>query len=309
MPAAMQSLVQSVVQKVDSSQPDSGLVMRQARRVLGVLRTASSTRLGAPILSTSQRALALCDRVLDAGMQTRVYKSTEQITTRAVVLSSTGLKTASSTLTDTRMKTRVRYERMRSSVARLPSELKTNLQVYYKAKSAHMAQLSAESRANLKRQMELCSKMLNDIASNSKVLTFLSSKAKALLVLARLLPKEDAANALRVLPTVPHNKDARLAAPKTFTSFVTSSNVTPKMMTAAISGDISPSMLGSLRRGIGSPSSALPAATSVANPSSAVATDFSNPSVKENEDSMMHVQPVFNAEGRGGLWVPSPIKV
>jgi len=285
-----------MMQKIDcASDSDAGLTMRGARRALSCARDSSNTRLGAPILSISDRLLGLIDRVIGAGMNTRVYASTEKLAMQTLVATTAKFHTASSAVGDTRAKTRARYQRLQSSLARLPSELKT----IYMAKNEQMMALSRESRAALNIQFE----RYNEQVSSSKTLTFLSTKLKTLLIFVRVL--STTTEVPRHIPTV-HPKESALAIiaskvnaapPRTFTSF---SAVTPTTMMTAVAGDmacISPAMLDSLRRGLESNN----AATSTSN------VDYKTHPASVDEE--VPIAQAFNAEGRGGLWVPSPAKV
>jgi len=288
------------MQKIDcASDSDVGLTMRGARRALSCARYSSNTRLGAPILSILDRLLGLTDHVIGAGMNTRVYASTEKLAMQTLVATTAKFHTASSAVGDKRAKTRARYQRLQSSLARLPSELKT----IYMAENERMMALSRESRAALIIQFERYNILLNEQVSSSKTLTFLSTKLKALLIFVGVL--STTTEVPRHIPTV-HPKESALAIiaskvnaapPRTFTSF---SAVTPTTMMTVVAGDvacISPTMLDSLRRGLESNN----AATSTSN------VDYKTH--RAGVDEEVPIAQAFNAEGCGGLWVPSPAKV
>ena len=125
-------------------------------------------------------------------------------------------------------------------------------------------------------------------------------------MLARLLPAERKEEGKKNIPQRAVAPPA--AAPRTFTSYSTTSAVTPTTLLSAVTGgDISPAMLDSLRR---SSTSKSPAEPTNPAPAVALADHVANPaSTVSDENVAPEPYTTFNAEGRGGLWVPSPAKV
>ena len=304
MPAAVvHSLVQGAIERIDAAPEKACFTMRQARRALRTLRAATDTRLGSPLLAAAQRLIAVTDRTIEYGTQTRVYTSSERLAVKAsFFLKAPRAKTRACMLALRRGVTGVR-----SSIVRLPSELKTSVQVYAMAKKEQLATFSHESRLRFKATFDRFNLLLEDKVRSSKYLSLLSAKVKSFLMIAGILPKEKNAAEKPGLVAVEDAKPAQRAAPpRTFTSI---SAVTPTTMMHAVAGDIasiSPVMLDSLRRATTS-SMNVP----ISNPSSTAASaDFSNPTVTRDDENVAPArEESFNAEGRGGLWVPSPAKV
>jgi hypothetical protein len=189
MPAVLRTLVDDVVQNVDAIKPEDkpGFAQMQAKRALAIVRFFGRSSI---VCSSSDRLLGLADRVIDFGMSTRAYTSAEKL----AIVSTTKFKAASSAVGETRAQTRARYNRLRSSIARLPQDLQSSLRVYYVTKTEGLRTLSHESCASLKARVERCNMLLNEKVRTSRTLTFLSSKVRALLVLARVLPNEDSSS-------------------------------------------------------------------------------------------------------------------
>lgn len=299
MPAVVQSLVQDAIHKIDAAPEKAGFSMRQARRALRALRSATNTRLGSPILAAAKRLIAMTDESIEYSKQTRVYTSSEKLAMKAsFFLKAPRAKTRAHMLA-----LRRGVKSVRSSIGRLPLELKTSVQVYVMAKKEQLAAFSRESRLRFKANFDRCNLLLEDKFRSSKYLSFLSSKVNSLLMAAGIMPKQEITVKKSGLAAV---EDAQ---PRTFTSI---SAVTPTTMMHAVAGDIasiSPVMLDSLRRATSTNMNATnPGNIAISNPSSTTASaDFSNPADDENVAPAQEES--FNAEGRGGLWVPSPAKV
>jgi hypothetical protein len=208
----------------------------------------------------------------------------------------------------------VRYQRLRTGLVRLPVQLHTDLRVYCAARRERLATLSRDGRASLAAKLAHCCAFLDAQMGSSKTLCFLTAKARALLVLARLLPAERTEEVQRLISSenTKHAPQRAVApppaAPRTFTSYSTTSAVTPTSLLSAVTGgDISPAMLDSLRR---SSTSKSPAEPTNPAPAVALADHVANPaSTVSDENVAPEPYTTFNAEGRGGLWVPSPAKV
>jgi len=299
----LRSLVETVLATVDAAPDTAGFALRNSRRALDALRAGSKTRLGARLLATSDRLLDASDRVLTAGKHSRAYVAAEKLVVQGAA-----------TVQESRAKTRARYQRLRSSLARLPAQAHTDLRVYCAARRERLMAFSRDSRLSLEARLARCSALLDAQVNNSKTLRFLTAKARALLVLARLLPAEGAAEVPRLITAerakrAPQRAVAPPAEPRTFTSYSAVTTVTPSTLISTLAGgDISPAMLDTLRRNTAAsprspdettnPAPAAPSADHVANP--AAAAEAAAPSAF-----------AFNAEGRGGLWMPidSPAKV
>jgi len=314
MPAPVQSLVEGAIQRVDAAPDKAGLTMRLSKRTLNVLRAATATRLGAPVLGVARRVIAMTDRAIERGTQTRAYTAGEKLAVKAsFFLKAPRAKTRAHALA-----LRRGVAKARASIARLPSELNTSVQVYVKAKKAQLAVFSRESRLRFKVHFERCNLLVQDKVRSSKILSFLSAKFANILKIAGVLPKETAATEKPLLVEVEKAKPMqRSAPPRTFTSV---SAVTPTTMIHAVAGDaasISPLVLDSLRRSAGSSvNTSNPVIIATSNPSPTTGADFANPLATSPSASMddenVHPPPpeeFFNAETRGGLWVPSPAKV
>ena len=227
MRAVLRNLVDDIVQNVDAIRPEDkpGFAQMQAKRALAIVRFFGRSRI---IGSYSDRLLGIADRVIDFSMSTRAYTSAEQL----AIVSTTKFKAASSAVGETRAQTRARYNRLRSSIARLPQDLQSSLRVYYVTKTEGLRTLSHESRASLKARVERCNMLLNEKVRTSRTLTFLSSKVRALLVLARVLPNEDSkAKAVAMDENFEFRKketkkDQRSAPPGLPSAALTPSNVT-----------------------------------------------------------------------------------
>lgn len=271
--------------------------MRQARRALRALRSATNTRLGSPILAAGKRLIAMTDKSIEYSKQTRVYTSSEKLAVKAsFFLKAPRAKTRAHMLA-----LRRGVNSVRSSIVRLPLELKTSVQVYVMAKKEQFVAFSRESRLRFKTNFDRCNLLLEDKLRSSKYLSFLSSKVNSLLMAAGIMPKQEITVKKSGLVAV---EDAQ---PRTFTSI---SAVTPTTMMHAVAGDIasiSPVMLDTLRRATTNNMNATNLGH-ISNPSSTNGSaDFSNPAADENVAPRQEES--FNAEGRGGLWVPSPAKV
>ena len=301
MAPVLRSLVETLIATVDATPEDVGFALRSSRRVLDLLRAGAKMRLGAPVLAISDRLLTASDRVLDAGMHSRVYLSAEKLVVQGA-----------SAVQESRAKTRARYQRLRTGLVRLPVQLHTELRVYCAARRERLAAISRDGRASLAAKLTHCSALLDAQVGSSKTLRFLAAKARALLVLARLLPAERKEEGKKNIPQRAVAPPA--AAPRTFTSYSTTSAVTPTTLLSAVTGgDISPAMLDSLRR---SSTSKSPAEPTNPVPAVAPADRVANPASKVSDENVApenvapdHYTTAFNAEGRGGLWVPSPAKV
>jgi hypothetical protein len=300
----LRSLVETLIATLDAAPEDAGFALRSSQRALDVLRAGAKMRLGAPVLAISDRLLAASDRVLDAGMQSRVYLSAGKLVVQGA-----------SAVQESRAKTRARYQRLRTGLARLPVQLHTDLRVYCAARRERLAAISRDGRASLAAKLAHCSALLDAQVGSSKTLCFLAAKARALLVLARLLPAERTEEVPRLI-SAEHTKHAPQravapppAAPRTFTSYSTTSAVTPTSLLSAVTGgDISPAMLDSLRR---SSTSKSPVEPTNPAPAVALADHVANPASTVSDENVAPepYTTFFNAEGRGGLWVPSPAKV
>ena len=154
----VRSLVAQAVGTLEEAPTDAALPMRVASRALCALKTASKTKLGAPVLSTSDRVLSIADSVLDAGItrlvHTRAYANKMAARTVAVAVSAADAtvvkyQATASAAADTRAKTRAGIVRVHARAMRIPADVTASVKGFYIAKAHRASMLVASASKQL----------------------------------------------------------------------------------------------------------------------------------------------------------------
>ena len=154
----VRSLVAQAVGTLEEAPTDAALPMRVASRALCALKTASKTKLGAPVLSTSDRVLSIADSVLDAGItrlvHSRAYANKMAARTVAVAVAAADAtvvkyQATASAAADTRAKTRAGIVRVHARAMRIPADVTASVKGFYIAKAHRASMLVASASKQL----------------------------------------------------------------------------------------------------------------------------------------------------------------